>query len=319
MCKEVGRNDLAEQIMEGWNKAFEKYAVEILKYRDQEGRAWAAASKIGSASVKKNVFGYKEFADWLKAETEAKSEEKLPPSVVSEAKKIDVLEAPKGVPAIAIPKDNETIEDWAEQAEKTKNYLEEIKKSLDDNDKFIGLLEKEIVEIRRKITDYGPNGSKSVTKDGKPHKFSLRVKKWEAELGVYETKLSETKASLATIKTKVTAAETNYRSSPACTVEYEKEAHDALEGVLEVLLNMKDLNKQKEMLGKFNDMLKKMQNENKVASMERSAGFWDKITEACDSVVSFFSSAWKSLTGWVKSLFNAVDKFDHIATDVGRY
>jgi len=315
ICKEVGRDDLAEKIMDGWNNCFVKYISKILMART-ENNAWAAAQMIGARSVQKNVFGGKEFMAWLDSQ---KEQAVIPPAVAAEAKKIDVTEAPKGVPAIALPKPQETVEDWSAQAEKTKEYLSKVKEALADNQKFIQMLEGEISETRRKIEDYGPGGSKAVTKDGKPHKFSLRIKKWETDLSVYETKLSEIKASLGTVQNKFQAAEANYKTSPACTVAYEKEAQDSLEGVLEILLNMKDLKKQKEMLGKFNDMVKKMQNEDKVASMSRDAGFWDTITDAFDSVVSFFTSAWKTLNAWVKSLFVSVDKFDHIATDVGRY
>lgn len=317
ICEEVGRKDLAEQIMQGWNKAFDKHAAAILKSRTENG-AWAAATVIGQNSVKKNVFGGQEFGMWLEAQKSG-SAPAPEPKVLAEAKKIDVTEPPKGVPAIALPKPTETTEDWSAQAEKTKQYLAQIKEGLADNEKFVEIMEREMEEIKRKIVEYGPGGAKAVTKGGKPHKFTERVKKWEVELTVYETKLAETKAGLATVKKKFTSAEENYKTNPACTVEYEKQAQESLEGVLAVIMDMKDLKKQKEMLGKFNDMVKKMNDNGKAASMEKDAGFWDTLTNAVDSVVSFLSSAWKSLTAWIKSLFVSVDKFDHIATDVGRY
>jgi hypothetical protein len=312
VCKEIGRDDLAEEIMQGWNNCFDKYAHQILKYRDETGRCWAAAYQLGNNSITKNVFKHKTFSEWLKSRTEG--DEKVP----AQAKKLDVVPPPKGVPAIAIPKANEEISDWAVQAEKTKKYLEEIKQALSDNDKFIKVLEGEIGELTRKIADYGPGGKKSVNKDGSPAKYSLSIPKWQASLEVYQNKLSETKSGMEVIKNKMTAAESNYRSNPCATVEYEKEAQKSLEGVLEVILNVDDLKKQQEMLKKFNDMLKKMESQ-KTASMDRYADFWDKMTDAFNSMVSFFSSAWKDLTSWVKSLFVAVDKFDHVATDLGRY
>jgi hypothetical protein len=317
ICEEVNRKDLAEQIMQGWNKAFDKHAAAILKSRSENG-AWAAATVIGQNSVKKNVFGGKEFGLWLEAQKSGTAPAPSP-KTLSEAKKIDVTEPPKGVPAIALPKPNETTEDWSAQAEKTKQYLNQIKEGLADNAKFVEVMEREMEEIKRKIADYGPGGAKAVTKGGKPHKFTERVKKWEVELTVYETKIAETKAGLEAVAKKFNVAEANYKTNPACTVEYEKQAQESLEGVLEVLLNMKDKKKQKEMLGKFNDMFKDMQSGDKAASMDREAGFWDTMTDAVDSVVSFLTSAWKALTAWIKSLFVSVDKFDHIATDVGRY
>lgn len=321
-CKELGRDDLAEQVEKVWGECFQKHSTEIFKYRDRgDGYMFATATNIAARSLNKNLFGgptpsaekgsfAKNFGWWLDKQLGDKKAPALPPMP-------DPLDS---APAIALPKANEDIDDWAAQAKKTQESLQALQAAFADTEDFIQVLEKEIGEIGRKIADYGPGGSKEVTKSGKPHKLSLRVPKWQIELEVYKAKLAETKSGVSSAKTKMESAEAAYRKSPAVTVAYEKEAQQSLEGVLEVIMDMKDLKKQKEMLAKFNEMVKNMEKEDKkVASMERSAAFWDTIFNAFDSVVSFFSSAWKGLVKWTKSLFGAVDKFDKVATELGRY
>lgn len=294
-CKNMGKDDLGQQIMDQWNRVIDKYP--------QTRVNWGAATKIGGASVKKNVFGGAEFSEWL-------AEQGGSEAAVSRAKKIK--EPKVSAPALAIPEDNETPEEWQQQAAKTKVMLDQGQTAFKNVEEFIGFLKTSAADLERKIADYGPGGSKEKTKSGAPHKFTERVPKWQAELKAYMDKISEVEKKTKEAKKKFESAEKAYNNAPLTTVKYEKKAQEALSDVLGFILNMDDIKKQQDMLVKFQETLKKMDSQ-KAASVEKSAAFWDALFKAFNNFVDWASGAWQKLVDWVTGLFKSIDKFDDLA------
>lgn len=312
MCKEVGRDDLGQKIMDGFNNSLEKYSSKIFSYRNSTDM-WKACVPIVTNSITKNVFKYKTFQEWLKSETE-----NAPSAVLQKAKSLgDGLD---GIPAIAIPKKEETIDDWAAQAEKTKERIANIKMNMNNNSAFIATFQEEISDLKRKIEEYGPGGSKGKTKSGKPSALASRIPGWKRDLELIETAVNEAKSELEKAKKKFDKAEDTYRSSNVITVEFEKRSQSMLDVLSKSILNEPDFEKQKDMLKKFNELVKKLDEEGgKAASMERSAAFWDTISKALTSVVDYFASAWKALKKWTGSILSKIDDFEKFATEQGRY
>jgi chromosome segregation ATPase len=293
MCEDGGREDLGHQIQMQWAKVLHKYPASRTN--------WGAAVKIGGASIKKNVFGGKEFMQWFK------DQEDLSPELKEEAKSVPSIISPmKGVPAIAIPKDNETPEQWKEEAAKTKENLAEAKKGFSDIKEYIKFLETEVHGFQKKIETYGPGGAKNTTTQGKPSKLSLRVPKWQELMKVTAEQLAETKASLVQAEGKFNTAVKDYNNAPVTTVEYEKNVQGNVENILEYVLNLKDLNKQRELLEKLNDTLDK----------QKVGASVDEVTAASDKLASFFNSiktGFNFLKKWILGLTNAVSKFEQLA------
>jgi predicted nucleic acid-binding Zn-ribbon protein len=291
-CQSVGREDLAHQIQMQWSKVLHKYPAARLN--------WPAATKIGGASIKKNIFEGKEFVVWLKAQ------EDLSPEQRKEAKEIPSVVPLKGVPAIAIPKDNETPEDWKNQAAKTKEQLAEAKKGFSDIREYIKFLETEVVGFQKKIETYGPGGPKALTK-GKPSKLSLRVPKWQELMKVTAQQLAETKASLAQVESQFKTAVSDYNTAPITTVDYEKNVQANVENILEYVLNLKDLNKQRELLEKLNSTLDK----------QKVGASVDEVTAEGDRFTAFFANiktGFNFLKKWIQNLNKSVVKFNQLAS-----
>jgi len=296
-CKKAGRDDLADRIMQGWNNCVTKYPQARLR--------WDTATVLGTNSVKKNVFGGKDvnFDEWF-------SSQGAPQQQVQEAKKI---KEPKiTLPPLATPEPNETPEQWQAEASKTKTMLDQGEAAFKNVDEFIAYLKNTVGDLQRKISEYGPGGIKEKTKSGAPHKFTERVPKWKAELETYSSKLEEVEKKTKQAKEKFEDARKSYDKSPALTVKYENKAQDALEDVLSFILNIEDFNKQKDMLLKFQDTLKKMESK-KVASFDKEAAFWDALFKAMTNMFDYISKAWKKLMDWVNGLFKAIDKFNDLA------
>ena len=292
-CQDAGRDDLAHQIQMQWAKVLHKYPA--------SRKNWGAAVKIGGASIKKNVFGGKEFHAWLK------DQENLSPEQKKEAQEIPSVVTPmKGVPAIAIPKDNETPEQWKEQAAKTKEQLAEAKKGFSDIKEYIKFLETEVHGFQKKIETYGPGGPKNKTTQGKPSKLSLRVPKWQELMKATAEQLAETKQSLVQAEGQFNTAVNDYNNAPVTTVDYEKNVQSNVENILEYVLNLKDLDKQRELLEKLNDTLDK----------QKVSASADEVTAASDKLASFFSSiktGFNFLKKWVFGLHKSVNKFGQLA------
>lgn len=300
-CKEAGRDDLGKKIMDWWNHNV------LTKYPHVRVN-WGAATKIGMASVKKNIFGGMDFVDWIQEQGAAAP-------VVQKAKKIpEKAEATpelRSAPKLTIPDDGEQPEDWQREAEKTKVMLDQGESAFNNAGQFYDMLLQQATEIEQKIEKY----KDATTSSGKPHKFQERVPKWEAQLKVYKAKIQEVEAQIKKAKAQFANVTKKYNHAPATTVKFEQAAQQDLQGVLEFIMNMSDVKKQKEMLAKFNKMVQGM-DESKAASMERSATFWDKITEAWDHFTNWLAHAWKDAVEWVKGLFKSIDKFEDLVTNL---
>jgi len=297
-CENAGRSDLGQQIMMQWNKVVNKYPQTRIN--------WGAATKIGSASIKKNVFGGVDFHVWLS------TAESLPEDVKQAIKAIPTIaQPPKGTPAIAIPTDSEQPEDWANEAAKTASMLEKIQESIGDGKDFINYLNKEIGDLKQKISVYGPGGEKEMTQSGKPSKLALRVPKWEAQLESFEAQLEATGNALAEAEVDMKASGEAYNNAPVTTVAYEKKAQKSLDNILEFILNMEDLEKQQRMLEKFNETLDNLSKKT-VASLI-TADIWDAALGMFDKIMNAIKSKTDAMANWLKGLHKSVNEFSEIA------
>jgi predicted nucleic acid-binding Zn-ribbon protein len=304
-CKAVGRDDLGQKIMDGWNHCIEKHGAQILR-----NDSWACATVLGANSVKKNVFGHKDFVVWFQ-ESQATAVTPLDKNQIQQAK-----EASK--PAVVqstgpgVPKKDETMEDWAKAAMETKRTLDEASAGMADVESFMkNVLVPQIADLERKIADYGPGGSKSQTKTGGPSKLAERIPKWQAELKVYKDKLDELTKSVTDVKSKFEAAKSQYKEDAPMAVGMEQAMQNSIEKMMEVILNMKDLEKQRDMLMKFSNMIDKQK---VAASVEVNAGIIDAIMGFLKKV----SDGVKIVARWAANLVKAVDNFEYTATKLGR-
>jgi hypothetical protein len=295
-CIEHGRKDLADKIQKQWEAVLQKYPKARLN--------WGMAVTVGGNSIKKNVFGRKDFHVWFQ-------EQLGEPVAVA-----PIPEVKPSVPAIAIPKPNETPEDWRSAAAKTTAMLMDLEKAFGTAEEMVDYLQKEVKDIERKIKEYGPGGRKEFTKSGAPSKFSLRVPKWEAELGVYQQKLDEVDAQITASKKQTAKAKVAYDNAPVTTVAYEEGMQDALDVALERILNMSDLEKQQQMLVKFQKMAQQLDKQ-KTASL-KEAGIFDTLFSAFDKFVSFLVRGWKSVMNWARGVVQATNDVSYWATSVGR-
>jgi hypothetical protein len=311
ICMANGREDLAVQIQKGWEAVYEKYPKTRIN--------WPVATKIGSASIKKNVFGRKDFSVWMGSQLNMGPDE---------MKAVSRLEVPATVsaPAIAIPKDNETPEDWKSAAAKTAAMLTEISGAFETAGEMLEYLRKESGDLERKVADYGPGGKKEFTKSGKASAFSRRVPKWEGQLKAYRQKIDEVEEKVAASKRKMEEASDAYENAPVTTVAYEEGMQDALDMALERILNVTDLKKQQEMLIKFRKMsenMAKMEKLDLVASSDRTAsirmaGLFDSVMSFFDRAVAFLGKGLRSVFGWLSGVKKSVDEVDRWASTVGR-
>jgi len=291
-CEAVGRKDLSDQILMYWRKFLQKYP---------EKRAnIAAAVAHGTNSIKKHLFGGKDFVIWLK------DQEDITPEQKKSIQEVTTI-LPKDVPAIATPKKAETQEDWLAEAARTKEALASAKKAFADVREYIKYLEKEAEDLKRKISDYGPGGAKSKTKDGSPHAYTKRVPKWEEVLKGILVMLEDARKEITASEAKFKEAVADYNSAPITTVAFEKKAQDNLENVLALILDMKDLDKKREMLAKLNDTLGGKQET--TGSIEVDAGISDRIR----NLLVKFKDALKSFKEWFAGINKAVTAFGKLA------
>jgi hypothetical protein len=287
-CEAVGRKDLGQQLMAQWNKTVVKYPKVRLN--------WPAATVIGTNSIKKNVFGGQEFSEWLGSQVQ------LAPDQKKAARAIPAIEH-VSAPAIAIPEEHETPEEWQAEAHKTKALLDEGEKAFSNVQQFVDYLKKESADLSRKLEEYGPGGSKEKTKTGQPSKFADRVPKWKAQLSAYSEKLS----AIDQVHGKFKAAKKQYEEAPVTTKKYEEKVQHANAEMLKIILNMDDLEAQKDMLEKFAKALENAKKE--TASVSVDADFWGFISGIFDHLMA----GWKSLVTWFHGLFKAVDEFEQLA------
>lgn len=292
-CRAKGRSDLATKIQARWEEVFDKYPATRMN--------WAAASTIGNNSIKKNVFGGKSFVDWLnenlKEEMTSKEEKTLTG--------IDKPTIPEETPAIAIPKKEETPEDWAAEAKKTSATLKEARVNFRKAEDWISYLSSQVNDLSKKVSEYGPGGARSTTKSGKPTALSARVPKWEAQLKAYQEDLDLAKMEISEGASKLVAAEDKYNNTRVTTVKYEQKTQEVLSEILNFILELEDLKKKQELLIKFKNSLKEAESGKAVASVgETVSSIWSAIR-------GWFSQTFKmakrvnksvdSLTEWVSS------------------
>ena len=292
-CETLKRDDLANQIKMQWRKVLNKYPQARLN--------WPAAVAIGGNSIKKNIFGGKEFVIWLKEQEDLTTEQKAAAKAVP-----SILPAPEGTPAIAIPKKGETAEEWTIEAAKTKEALVAAKKAFSDVKEYIGFLEKEASDLKKKIATYGPGGDKEKTKGGGASKYAERVPKWVAMLEATVSQIEDTKKQFKETEGEFKTAVGSYNSAPVTTVAFEQKAKENLDNILTYVLNMKDLDKQRELLAKLNDAIGK-QSATAEASEIVAAG--DRISLLFEK----FKIGIKSLHAWFLGLKKAVNGFGKLA------
>jgi hypothetical protein len=293
-CEAKGRADLGEKIMMQWASVCDRYPAARIN--------WGAAVKIGGASIKKHVFGGKEFVDWFGKQVEGVS-----PEETEVAKSTPIMAVPKGAPAIAIPTDKETPEQWSEEAKKTREILVQVRAGFAEASQFIVFFEKEVSELRRKIKDYSPGGSKHMTKTGKPHKFSSSVPKWEEQLKVLDEQMKIARENMLNDEKKVVQSAHAYEHAPVTTVAYEVNMQQILAEIQKKILKTKDVEKQLELLVKFNETRKRL--EVKAETEEVIAGAGEVLVKLWAKM----SSMWAGLLEWIKGLSASVEKFSQLA------
>ena len=298
-CEAKGRKDLGEKILAQWSKVLDKYPHARLN--------WAAASTIGGASIKKNVFGGVEFVDWLSAKL------KLEPEEAASLPSIPVVELAPNTPALAIPKVGETPEDWKDAAAETAAMLKNAEKAFKHVDEFLEYLNKEIGDLERKVSEYGPGGKKHLLKSGEPHSMAQRVPKWEAQLKAYSAKLKETTTIVSGAEKKFTEAAESYSVAPVTTVEFESKAQESLTDVLSFILDIKDIKKQKQLLGKFKESLERMENDKVAANVSASVVMAEGVGTFIESLWDKVRGFWDSVIKWCFGLSDAVDSFYDVA------
>ncbi len=291
-CEVLGRKDLAEQIKMQWRNVINKYPQTRLN--------WAAATTIGFNSIKKNIFKGKDFVIWLKEQEELTSKQEEKAQNVS-----SIVSLPENTPSIAIPKKNETPEQWSEAAAKTKAIYIEAKKAFGDVKEYIAYLEKEADALKKKIVNYGEGGEKEKTKSGEPSKYAARVPKWEELLKVAVDMIADTKKDLKDTEKEFKTAIKEYEHAPITTVAYEEKAQDSLDNVLEHILNMSDLKKQRELLQKLDSIMKNKA----VACVYEATAAGDNILALLQRVRNGF----KTLMTWLKGLRSSVKSFAKLA------
>lgn len=296
ICVKKGREDLGHKIMAQWNAVTEKYPETRMN--------WPCATKLGANSIKKNVFGHKDFIVWLEQElgvpaTEAKQLERSIP------------EPPKAEHPIQIPSDTETPEEWQIAAKKTAAMLSELHTAFGTADEQLVFLADQIEKYKEKLAKYGPGGPKSTNKDGTPSKFSERVPKWEAELKEFQAKYSEVDAVVKKEKSRVETLKTQYDNKRCTTVEYEAGIQKTIENTLQFILkNVNDPEKQKSMLVDLQKLMTKLDDSSEKAASAKVAGFLDKFISAFTSVFEYVKASWEHLVAWAKGLVGKMDDVD---------
>lgn len=304
-CEAKNRPDLAQKILDQWVKVLDKYPQTRLN--------WMAASKIAGASIKKNVFGGMEFVDWFAKEVS------LTPAEEKKAADSPLVVIPANTPALQIPKDGETPEDWQAAAAETAHALKQARDGFKSAEEYFAFIDGEISKIKEKISAYSAGGSKHLTKKGVPDKRSERIPKWERELDVYVKVFSEMKEELGKTKDKFNEAAVAYETAPVTTVEYEVKVQDSLADILSYILTLEDSPKKRDLLTQFQKHLKEREKEIEFDFTKKGDKVVAEKAEA-GSIGTFLESIWKrivalftNLISWFKGLDKSVDKFSELA------
>ena len=296
LCKTKNKPELASKVMEQWTKVLSKYPKTRI-YMD-------IAVNIGTASIRKNVFLGKSFADWLGENlTEPLSPEEL--KMAKEADKT-VPEVAADTPAIAIPKKGETPEDWKVAAAKTQEVLGQAKAEFHNVEEFLSFLRMEVGDIKRKIDTYGPGGTKEKTSKGDPSEMSKRVPKWQTQLEVYEKQLQEVEKEVAESKAGLAIATEKYGTAKAVTVAFEEKVQENLEEAIDRMTDIITMEISKKIL----EQLKQSVEEVEKATAKI------KITADFASILNSLKSFWNGLVKWAKNLHKSVNKLNSLLDSV---
>ena len=137
--------------------------------------------------------------------------------------------------------------------------------------------------------------------------MTARVPKWTATLKATLAQLEETKAEIKETESSFKKAVDDYNHAPLTTVAFEKKAQDHISNILEFVLNMKDLDKQRDLLSKLNDTLG--DKPKSTASAETTAAAGDKIL----SLLEKFKAGLAVLKAWILSIRKSVNTFGKLA------
>jgi|APGre2960657505_1045072.scaffolds.fasta_scaffold02227_7 hypothetical protein len=270
-CEQINRPDLATLIRQRWENVFDRAPAEFptLRYN------YATAQEIAARSIKKNIFLGSDFSTWL-----AKNET-ITPEKQNELKKDNVLTLPPGTPKIAIPAPAETVEQFLSEAEKTKKSIEMAEEAFTNADEFFVFLNTEIKEIEDKIDRY--SGAK--TKTGKPSKMEERIPKWKEQISLYNIKLNEVKAKMASASKNLEAGKKAYNVAPVTTVAFEKKVQDK---IMELTLRLGQLEAEREsVVSELQSLAKQLTRVE--ASFSVTAGFFDVLLKIFDSLKKIWS------------------------------
>jgi hypothetical protein len=294
LCNQYERKDLGSKIMQAWNNMIDKYPKARVR--------WEVAVPIGNNSIKKNVFGGKDFKEWFPIQVGHPIDVAIPEMKVKSS-------------GVGAPRVGETPQDFNGAAAKTAGMLVDIDQAFGSADELIDYLKNEVDDIERKISEYGPGGKKELTKTGAPSSFSKRVPKWQGQLKAYKDKLDDVGGAVDKSKKTIVEAKKAYETAPA-TVAFEEGMQGALDVALERILNMEDLEKQQAMLIKFQKMTKELERQKSAGF--REAGIFDSLFSGFDKFISFLSRGWKSIVNWARGVIDSTDQVKQWASFAGR-
>ena len=293
--KAMGKEDLAGEIMGYWNEFLGKYP----EYKIKE---WKCVINHFNNSIKKHLFNGKAYEEWLS------SQHDISPIQRKVAKEASKVEAPrKGTPAVAIPRPNETAEEYHAAYLKTKERLDEVRGSIGNVKDFIAALESESKKLQTKIEKW----SGATTKSGSPDERSKRVPSWQNELKLYQDQIALAKGELEKTESKFQEAAKSYEKSPVATEKFETEVQKSLKKILDFIMDIDDLEEQAKMLQKFGVTIDKQKGKGK---SEASIRVEADIHSTLSAIVSKLKAAWKSVKSWIKGFDSAVDKFNDLAS-----
>jgi chromosome segregation ATPase len=293
--KTMGREDLSKKLMDYWNSFLDKYP-------QYKGKHFGKVQTHFGNSIKKHLFEGKTYEQWL-----AGQQEEMSPVQQKQAQEAAKIVHPKNAPSIAIPHKDETVEDYSAAQAQTRKQIQAAKNEFATIFEYITQVEKEAADIQRKIETWG----KAVTKSGEPDARSKRIPKWKAELEVYAEQLALIKEEASKTEKTFDGAVKKYEETHVGSVKYEEKVQETLTdltNVLDYIMEVKDLKKQKALLEKFNATLEKQKKIG--ASFLVEADISDKISD----FISKLKAGFKALKSWFGKLNKAVDKFDELAS-----
>ena len=295
-CKAKGREDLGKKIMDAWNSVWERYPATRVN--------WATAHTIGENSIKKHVFQGMDFQVWFEqiANTAFTPEET---KELRQAK--DTL--PPNTPAIAIPKANETFEDWSAAAKRVEEELKNLESTFANSDEFLAHIQKQMDDIERKISTYGQGGPEHLTSKGVPGKMSFRIPKWEEEKKVYVAKFSDVKKKMENAEKNFKTGKDAYHTAPITTVAFEGKV---LERIAQISIQLKSLEAEKTaLLEEMKNLMAQLGGEAKASVKITAVLGLDKVYA---KITTLFQKAWKMLETWGDQVLEASHQFLDLVT-----